>query len=78
MYITGTILLGRGVYGVGSYPFAANDLSRLKGTYQSTYQIILLIDHQPANILLDGQGHARISDLGLVRDIRKTLPTSEW
>jgi len=33
---------------------------------------------QPANVLLDGEGHARISDMGLVRDISKSLPTSEW
>lgn len=33
---------------------------------------------QPANILLDAEGHARISDLGLVRDITKSLPSSEW
>ena len=37
-----------------------------------------LTPYQPANVLLDGAGHARISDLGLVRDIRKSLPTSEW
>ena len=33
---------------------------------------------QPANVLLDAEGHARISDLGLARDISKSLPTSEW
>jgi serine/threonine protein kinase len=32
---------------------------------------------QPANVLLDGRGHVRLSDLGLVRDISKSLPTSE-
>eukprot|EP00055_Hartaetosiga_balthica_P002224 m.3155 g.3155 ORF g.3155 m.3155 type:complete len:782 (-) comp2025_c0_seq1:120-2465(-) len=38
---------------------------------------MLYRDLKPANILLDENGHARISDLGLVRDLSKGLPTSQ-
>lgn len=34
-------------------------------------------DLKPENILLDTWGHARISDMGLVRDCNKSWPTSE-
>lgn len=34
-------------------------------------------DMKPENILLDTAGHARISDMGLVRDCTKSWPTSE-
>eukprot|EP00056_Hartaetosiga_gracilis_P011891 m.184381 g.184381 ORF g.184381 m.184381 type:complete len:833 (-) comp13597_c1_seq2:27-2525(-) len=38
---------------------------------------MLYRDLKPSNILLDENGHARISDLGLVRDLSKGLPTSQ-
>lgn len=68
-------LKNRGVFNEAEARFYASEI--ILGLAHIHSRNMIYRDLKPANILLDALGHARISDLGLVRDLTKSLPTSE-